>query len=859
MPFRTLNKKQSVADNPVDFFLNLRPRKIASLYDAQAQILRDYHEKALSRHDVAIQTATGGGKTLLGLVLCEWRRLKMNERSLYLCPTRQLVHQVTNFGTQRLGMSAYAFVGSHIDYPLEQKEAWRSGEISAITTYKALFNTNPFFERPNFIVVDDAHAADQYIDEFWTLRISRRVQNEISIFDSLTAVLKPLISPLDFERMFDDSRNPIDQTWVELVFGPLFYDVADEISKVLTNTEEHSDLFFRWQMLRGHLHACQVYISPLELVIKPIVPPTSTHLPFSRAKQRVYMSATLGRGGELERTSGRRSIFRLKPPPGCDEVSVGRRFFLFPGSSFSESDIQKFVKKLVLQTKPKRALVLTPSDISAKKFRSWVNTELENFVVFDARQIERSKKPFTEEAKAIAVVANRYDGIDFPDDDCRLLIIGNRPKGMNLQERYLASKLGATILSAERNRTRIIQALGRCTRSATDYAVVCILGEKLADELTLKDYRSQFDPQLQADLEFGHVQSKESDMPTLLERVRAFLLQNEDWKTAENEILSSKSEMVEIVPAYLDKIDATAGYEIEYVQSVWNSDFASALVAAENALQILEGGDDTKDYRGWWLYLAGCASYLLSVENSYFSNQAQDFFVRARKTCRIKIPSNFLMKQNTETEKLVDIDNRNISNMQSKLLELGLDYPTQYVKFQKKIQQGLDQNKSNVFEQAHKDLGTLLGFNSSNPKGEGAPDAIWIVDDTLCFVFEDHIKKCTGQQIKLDKARQADGHRKWVKKHMASTLLESAEIFSVLITNADVSHQSRQDVLEGNCVWPLNEFRDWKNEVLKSIRTLRASLASTNDLFWLTEAKNILQEVHATPTSLKSYLNCIKI
>lgn len=854
MPFRKLNKKQTVADNPVDFFQELRPRRIASLYDPQAQILREYHNKALHELDVAIQTATGGGKTLLGLILCEWRRRAMNERTLYLCPTKQLVHQVTNFATEKLGVSALGFVGPHNEYPLEKKAAWRSGELTAVTTYTALFNSNPFFTHPNFIVVDDAHAADQYIDECWTLRISRRIQAEVSIFDTLIAALHSAISPVDYQRLFDDSDNPIERTWVELVFGPKFYDLEDEISKVLANTEEPNSLFFRWQMLKGHLHACQVYISPLELVIKPIVPPTFSHAPFIKANQRVYMSATLGRGGELERTSGRSKIIRLSAPPGWDEHSVGRRFFLFPGSSLSPSEVKKFVKKLLIQTIPQRALILTPSDKSAQSFRDWINTDLRSFKVFNARQIEESKMPFTEATKAIAVVSNRYDGIDLPEDDCRLLIVGNRPMGMNLQERYLSSKLGATMLSAERSRTRIIQALGRCTRSATDFAVVCILGEKLADELTLKECSSQFDTQLQADLKYGHEQSKTVDTATLLERARAFLLQKDDWKSEENVISTLKTDMVEVVPPYLEKIETTAECEIEYVRSLWNSDFANALIVAENALKALDDGDDIKEYRGWWLYLAGCVSYLLSKEHGSPPNQAHDFVRLTRKTCLMRVPSNFLTARIDESNEILNRDKCNTFNLKMKLLDLGIDYPVQYKAFEAQIRNGLDQDEANQFESAHKDLGTLLGFDSNNPIGNGTPDPIWVAQDSLCFVFEDHIKKNSGQILKLDKARQVDSHRKWVRKYLASSLLDSAEILPVLVTNADTSSQSCQDVRQGVCVWPLNEFREWKNDVLKTIRLLRTQLAAIDDMFWTDRAFSALAKVHATPSALKSYL-----
>ena len=53
------------------------------------------------------------------------------------------------------------------------------------------------------------------------------------------------------------------------------------------------------------LAACCVYLSYGGIQIRPMIPPTFENRVFSRAGQRVYLSATLGSGGELERAFGR--------------------------------------------------------------------------------------------------------------------------------------------------------------------------------------------------------------------------------------------------------------------------------------------------------------------------------------------------------------------------------------------------------------------------------------------------------------------------------------------------------------------------------------------------------------------------
>ena len=42
-----------------------------------------------------------------------------------------------------------------------------------MTSYGGLFNANTFFDEPNFILLDDAHAAENYLAGFWTVAVGR--------------------------------------------------------------------------------------------------------------------------------------------------------------------------------------------------------------------------------------------------------------------------------------------------------------------------------------------------------------------------------------------------------------------------------------------------------------------------------------------------------------------------------------------------------------------------------------------------------------------------------------------------------------------------------------------------------------
>ena len=396
---------------------------------------------------MAIQGATGSGKTIVGLVIAEWRRRRFQERPIYLCPTRQLVHQVAHVAQDHLGIPAHPFTGKKDLYPPSQKTGWLGGEVLAVTTYSAVFNIKPFFSEPQVIVLDDAHAADQYIGDYWTLSVSKIEPSQKPLFEALASLLSSRIPPDEYARLCELPRSLADHCWVQVVPLPIVIDLENDIASILDQSEEGTDLWFSWQVLKGHLKASQLLISPTEITLRPILPPTETHSPFNDANQRLYMSATLGRGGELERLSGRKSIKRLTSPPGWNGHGVGRRFFLLPDMSFNDDGVKKFIDQLIVQTDPQRALVVTADDHTAATTRDRIRALLVDGEVFSAREIESSKHPFIESNSAVAVIANRYDGIDFPDDECRLLIIQGKPSGMSLLERYLSEVLGPSLCS----------------------------------------------------------------------------------------------------------------------------------------------------------------------------------------------------------------------------------------------------------------------------------------------------------------------------------------------------------------------------------------------------------------------------
>src|SRR5580704_2335031 len=145
MAFKKTTPKRSAPDSPDELLRDLPRRKIPDVLPHQREMMKSYAESALDQADVALQLPTGSGKTLVGLLIAEWRRRKNQDRVVYLCTTKQLVNQVVEQAEEKYGLTVRGFTGSIRDYEPTAKADYRNADRIAVTTYSSLFNTRPFF------------------------------------------------------------------------------------------------------------------------------------------------------------------------------------------------------------------------------------------------------------------------------------------------------------------------------------------------------------------------------------------------------------------------------------------------------------------------------------------------------------------------------------------------------------------------------------------------------------------------------------------------------------------------------------------------------------------------------------------
>jgi hypothetical protein len=850
MAFKIPKAGEIIHDDPVALFNDLRQRKVQGLLAHQADVLRAYMSDALNAPDVALQLPTGSGKTLVGLLIAEWRRRNYRERAVYLCPTRQLVNQVVEQAQKKYGIRALAFIGPQADYAPKASSEYANSEAIAVTAYTSLFNVKPFFNDAQLILLDDAHSAEQYIGGMWSLRIERKDYE--SVFIAAAGCLQAALSLADRQRLVGKASHPSDRSWVEKIPTPTFLELVPELIPILDRHTANTNLYYAWSQIRGRLQACHLYISPVELLIRPILPPTNEHQSFAAAKQRVYMSATLGEGGELERLSGRRNIKRLEVPTGWDKQGIGRRLFLFPERSLTTNAVE--VLSLHLMQSAGRTLVLVPDDARANKVRAAVHQNL-GFATFNAKDIENSKEPFISRDHAVAVVSNRYDGIDFLEDECRLLIITGLPRATNLQERFLIERMGAVALLNDRILTRLVQAFGRCTRSPTDYAAVVICGEELTKYLMGADRRGFLHPELQAELAFGIEQSKDSNASDVQENFKLFFEQGEEWQEADGAIVAMRQSLAQQKLPATGDLRRAVTHELEYQYALWRSDYEGALESCRAVLGELND-PSLRGYRAMWLYLAGSSAWQAHKAGiAKYDAVANEYYRRAMSatmgiTWLAKLAR---MKEAPMPEQKDDGTMALVERLEGVFDSLGTLHDHDYALEEKSIIEGLLASDHVKFEDAHARLGRILGFDSGNVETTGAPDPWWIANEKLCFVFEDHSEASPDSSLSIDKARQVSTHENWVRAQLPVD--KETIVRAVLITPVRKADDDALIHLRAVSVWRLEEFRQWATAALSVIRRIRRSYLGTGDLAWRADAAAALSENGISPEKLADFLS----
>jgi len=825
MAFKKRKKETVDITSPQSLFMDIKNKSVDGLLSHQDNMISEYLEKYYNEKDVALELPTGSGKTLVGLLIGEYRRRKEHKKVVYLCPTKQLVNQVVEQSKDKYGIKTTSFTGRIKEYSPMDKSTYVANESIAVTTYSSFFNHNTFFKDADILIFDDAHSADSYISQFWSIIIER--EHDKNLYMDIANILKKIINDIEYERMINGYTNNADREWVDKIPMNDFNSISEEIVLRLKEEELEYANDVAFKNIGDYMHACNMFISASTIIIKPLISPTQTFRPFFNVTQRIYMSATLGESGELERIIGVDNIKRIGIPRGWDKQGFGRRFFIFPDAKFSKGETEKFI--IELMKREKRSVVLVPSENYAKNYEKLI-TDNTNLKIYRNADFAITKQNFVEDNGCVAILANRFDGIDFAKDECRLLFIDGVPTAVNLQERFFSYRMATSILFNERVRTRLTQAIGRCNRGMVDYATVCIIGTELERELVTEKKREYFHPELQAEIQFGYDASRELDnIDDAIENHEIFIKHDEEWEEQENEILDIRNKKSRKINPSFENLKNSASFEVKYQYAIWDKDYGKALKMVNKIISLLDDEEILKGYRGYWSYIAA-SIYIINGERS----KAKELQYKALACTKgITWLSNLLSKLdenniNNYEYKNESLLNCQIENIEKKLLEF-LPGQKKFNNFASTMMKELRNGGTN-FEHGIEMLGQLLGFVSKNIKKNGSPDTYWILPSKICLISECKIKEKSEIPISISDIREAKTHKEWLVENKIIT--ENTITYTVFISNSVYLNKDAKSISKDIFYINYDKIVKFAEETISNIKEIFLELSGEGNVIW---------------------------
>lgn len=767
----------STLTEPRDIFAGLGNKPWPRLRVEQDQVLKTWFERR-SEPDLVIKQNTGSGKTVVGLLIAQSSLNEGVGPVAYVAPDTYLVKQVLK-EAEMLGLKVTTDA---------KNDDFLSSRAILVCTFEKIVNGRTVFgllgdaNRRNLgtIVIDDAHSSLGATRKQFTFHIPpqhpafskaltlfgeelkrQSYQHAVDLLDkNRSAPLRiPFWSWSDkYSVIYDDVKSTVDDRDKD---GELIY----------------PEMYFSWPLVADYFKLCNAVISNRGLQIRPPCPPID-HIPaFHQAKRRVYLTATLSDDGVLVTEFGANAQSVRVPITPERATDLGDRLILAP-AALNPGVIDDSVRQLVSEfaqgdrsntgkpdSAPINVVVLVPSDKAAEAWEDYADLILH---VSDMKtSIDKMSKG---EHLGLVVLVNKYDGIDLPDDACRLLILDGIPTPLDIAEQREAGALAGSRSSKIQKIQRIEQGMGRGIRDAEDYCAVLLIGKELALSLIDPDQLAIFSPATLAQINLSQKvsdQIKGEGLDTVRDTLSMFLDRNEQWKKVSSEATAGVSY-------------ASTGHVSEVSEArrkAWNlassGDFDTAVKVLFKALNNLDPIE-----RGW--YLEEVASY----QHEISAQGAQKTIKSAKQANKSTLMPISSIKPGPMRGR--DRQAENASEYLSENYQNSTEIHLSIRSFLDDLTFDPAGDRVEAAEAAIKSLGLHLGIDASRPEkdfGKG-PDGRWALTQDCTAVFE--LKTGTSREDKSITKTEADQLSGAVSWHWENEL--SKECIPVLIARSSKFH-----------------------------------------------------------------------
>ena len=767
--------------NPVEIYNTLdRKSDVGPLRPIQERILCKWFNERKDDRDVIVKLHTGAGKTLIGLLMA-MSYINSNEGPvIFACPNIYLMKQACQ-DANKFGIPFCIIDDSGKELPND----FISGKKLLITYVQKIFNGLSIFgigkrsQSVGCIILDDSHACMDAIASSCTIKITKKENEEI--YNTIKNLFEDDLKSQGMGT-YQDLNNGSSDALMAIPYWNWF-DKSEEVAQLLSKNLDIKSIKFAWPLIKDQINMCQAFISGTTIEITPQCTPIDAFGVFSKTQHRILMSATTQedtffiKGLDL-------SIDSVKNPLIDNEYKwSGEKMILIPQLICENTTINE-VKNTLLSTESKKfgKAVLTPSFTKAEEYTKYdgviANYPGEN--MFSVIQKHKSS-PYN----STIVFANRYDGIDLPDDSCRILFMDSLPYYDLLSDRYEEQCKSSSQIVKIKTIQKIEQGLGRSVRGEKDYSVIIIFGSDLIKYLKSNEYTKHFSSQTRKQLEIGfsvtEMVKEEVDgeeVNALISTINQCLERDEGWKAY-----------------YSSSMD-----EIE--ENITDKDFLYELLSKERmAYSLSKTGDNEsacsciqeivnsctdEEEQSWYFQMLAKYTYPLSKSKS---NEIQ--IAAFRKNNELLKPLSGI----SYTKLTFPFDEKRAVLISKKISQYDTfsDLSLEIEDILSKLSFG---TKANTFEQSLQILGEFLGFASQRPDKSirKGPDNLWCDENSNYILIECKSEVSVDRDfIKKTEAGQMSQHCAWFEEEYPGQKYSSILVIPTnkLASDAYLDHNSK--------------------------------------------------------------------
>jgi hypothetical protein len=585
------------------------------------------------------------------------------------------------------------------------------------------FKTGPRSVDVSSILLDDAHACLDVIRDCFVIKLNRGTQTYADLISLFSASLSDQGAGTFAEIKSRDTTAFIPVPYWE------WHDKHQEVVNILAKYTDSESLRFVWPIMKDRLQDCLCLVSGTHIEISPYALPLDIFGTYQNATQRIYMSATINDDSFFIKGLGVAPEAVKSPLRYEKEKWSGEKMVLIPSLIDDSLTRDNIVNKLGIQVKGRDygVVALVPSFEQSKLWEHCGSIVAKKETINDIVQSLKAKN-----GESPVVFANRYDGIDLPDNACRVLILDSKPFAEELFDRYQEGCRGNSDLIETKLAQVIEQGMGRHIRGEKDFGVTVLIGASLVRSIRSRRDRRFFSSQTRHQIEIGleiaefakeDIAAGKDPYAALTELIVQCVNRNdprsESWK-------AFYKEKMDEMP---DENKDTSILDILISEKMANDLTRSGKL--EQAIAVLQKLLDTHAFsneeRGWYLQEMARYTYPLSkLESNRYQLAAHKNNGALLKPKDGMVVQMLTVKSQHRISAIKEWM-RSFGNAEDMVLDVD------------RILDGLHFGVlADRFEQSLDELGTALGFSTERPdkKWKAGPDNLWCIRDGEYVLIE---------------------------------------------------------------------------------------------------------------------------